>query len=597
MAAKCSYVEKVGAIYYVRKRFPRAWKGRVSGEVVRLSLRTKDRAQALRWGLEALAVFEKLLRMEPGEALMYLTQSLIDEQLLQPTEMTGADLIRRRALGNVGAKIIRRAREDLQLGSELDTIYRELAFLNRATVEGEAYYGRKSSDEKKQEEAKAPKIDLSGFEAVLDRLGSRTASAKPKREPETPPATVSAKPVASEIEGTPVPVEGVVYTLRYLMADYFGHKGKNTGSDNRSNIERAVKMFEDLCPKVKTLAVFDIPLAIWDELYAFVQEIPDNRGRPSLENLVVFTRNMQAKGTDYPRLKAATLNSNYLGAITRLVNHGNKRRLFNYQSPHMVVSESKRVTKAKGRVPFVDIEITQITSCPIYTGSASRHHRYSPGREIFADDHIYWAPLIAMHTGMRVTEIGLLEFEQLQFWYDRPTLVLELEENDTDGSQGTRGYKTGNAIRRVPVHSQLVEIGFLDFWKRQQELGHARPFPSWMPHIKGKTTGNPEIHYDADFFNQHRIKWGVPKERVSKLTFHSFRGFFIQACHDAGVNPYVILKMVGHDEDTEAKISEVHKNYLRRDLTQEEVEENNKVRVSRGPIMPFAEWLKTASSD
>ena len=41
---------------YVRKRIPRAWKGRVEGEVVRLSLRTKDRALALKWGLEALAV-------------------------------------------------------------------------------------------------------------------------------------------------------------------------------------------------------------------------------------------------------------------------------------------------------------------------------------------------------------------------------------------------------------------------------------------------------------------------------------------------------------------------------------------------------------
>lgn len=39
----------------------------------RLSLRTKDRAQALRWGLGALAVFEELLRMEPEEALKHLT--------------------------------------------------------------------------------------------------------------------------------------------------------------------------------------------------------------------------------------------------------------------------------------------------------------------------------------------------------------------------------------------------------------------------------------------------------------------------------------------------------------------------------------------
>ena len=37
MAAKCAYVEKIGAVYYVRKRIPRAWTGRVAGDVLRLS--------------------------------------------------------------------------------------------------------------------------------------------------------------------------------------------------------------------------------------------------------------------------------------------------------------------------------------------------------------------------------------------------------------------------------------------------------------------------------------------------------------------------------------------------------------------------------
>ena len=40
MAAKCAYVEKVGAVYYVRKRIRRGWNGQVEAEVVRMSLRT-----------------------------------------------------------------------------------------------------------------------------------------------------------------------------------------------------------------------------------------------------------------------------------------------------------------------------------------------------------------------------------------------------------------------------------------------------------------------------------------------------------------------------------------------------------------------------
>ena len=95
MAAKCAYVEKVGAVYYVRKRIPRAWIGRVRGDVLRLSLRTKDRAEALKWGLEALAVFEDLLRMEPEEALKHLTQRLIDKQMLQASPRPACRTTRR----------------------------------------------------------------------------------------------------------------------------------------------------------------------------------------------------------------------------------------------------------------------------------------------------------------------------------------------------------------------------------------------------------------------------------------------------------------------------------------------------------------------
>ena len=382
-----------------------------------------------------------------------------------------------------------------------------------------------------------------------------------------------------------------VHTLRYLMDDYFKKIGKNTGSDNRANIERAVKMFEDLCPAVKTLAVPDIPLWLWDELYEFVQEIPEMRGRSSPANLVTFTRDMQAKGADYPKLKASTLNSNYLGAIIRLVRHGNRRRLFSYQSPMLVVAESKRATKGTNKAPFSSEEITAITSCPVYLGSASRHHRYSPGQNIFEDDHVYWAPLVSMHTGMRVTEIGMLRFDQLQIWFGRPTLVLEFEE-DNETAEGEEGYKTGNAIRRVPLHQQLIDIGFLDFWNRQQELGHKRPFPDWTQHIKGGKDDRPEVHFEADFFNAHRIKWGVPKSRARKLTFHSFRGFFIQACHDANIDPYAILKFVGHDEETEGKTSSVHRNYMNKDLTRDEVGEIDRVVVPLGPVTTFGDWLR-----
>lgn len=48
MAAKASYVEKVGSVYYVRKRIPRAGSRTFGEGTLRMSLRTSDRPTAVR---------------------------------------------------------------------------------------------------------------------------------------------------------------------------------------------------------------------------------------------------------------------------------------------------------------------------------------------------------------------------------------------------------------------------------------------------------------------------------------------------------------------------------------------------------------------
>ena len=502
--------------------------------------------------------------------------------------MTGSDLVRRRALANVGTKIVRRAREELGLGENLDAIYQELVLFNRATAEGEAAFDRKSVAETAVG-IEVDKPDLSGFDAVLDMLGAKKTSpsggsaSKHLPAPIAPPLNAIARAAhfSTGVDGA--------FTLRYLLNDYFKRQGKHTGADNRANLERAVKMFEDLCPAVRTLPVTDIPLDIWDQLLDFVEKIPRLRGEASPENLVEFTLSLEAEGKPYPKLAATTLNSNYLGAITRLMRHGVNRRLFTFDVPQLTVGKRKRATVAAGRVPFSSEEITAITSCPVYTGCAGRHHRYTAGRRLFQDDHIFWAPLVAAHTGMRVSEIGMLRFEQMQPWFGRQTLVLELDSEDFDGAEG---YKTGNSLRRIPIHQQLLQIGFVDFWEWQRSQGHDRVFPGWAQHVKGAHTGRREVHFEADFFNLHRKKWNLPAHREGKLTFHSFRRFFIQASHNAKIDPYTILKWVGHDDDTKGKTSEVHNEYLDRDLTPVEVDEIDRVVVPIGPIMAFGKWLK-----
>lgn len=124
---------------------------------------------------------------------------------------------------------------------------------------------------------KAP-IDLSAFDAVLSDLGPVT------RVPETSIAIVTAPNRMPQLEKTSAKAE-TIWTLLALMDDYFKRDGKGTGS---GNVERAIKMFEDLSPQVKNLPTADIPLDIWDELYEFVQLIPMQRGRAVVGQLCLL---------------------------------------------------------------------------------------------------------------------------------------------------------------------------------------------------------------------------------------------------------------------------------------------------------------------
>ncbi len=597
MAAKCAYVEKVGAVYYVRKRIPRAWSLTFGHGVLRMSLRTTYRPTALRLGLGALAVFEQLLSRETEDGLIHLMECIIREMDLQPEDMTTDDLVRRNALSMIGRKLIRRAADFVNVDTVCPPLREEFVHFNHATVQGEAYRQRVEQREAGLAvvvPARRSQPDLSSLREVIQAFKAERAgeiaevvvTPAPKAAPPVPAAAIVPEQVHAKSN------DSEVWTMRALLDDYMRRDGKETGSDNKTNLERAVGLFEAIIPRGKAAPVTDIGLKEWDEVYSFMQNIPKTRGQ-SVDNIASLTRKMMASGESYEKLSVTTLNSNYSGALVRLIRYGNGRRVISMPPPSLAVRHKKRATSSARRVPFAPPEITTITKSPVYVGSASVHHRYSPGKIIKFDDHIYWAPLIAMHTGMRVTEIGMLQFEQMQDWFDRPTFVLEI--GDDDQAKGV-GYKTSNALRRVPLHRQLLELGLQDFFEHQKRLGFRKPFPDWAEHVKGGAGGVPEVHYEADFFNQHRARWNVPAERRHKLTFHSFRGFFIQGCLSAKINPYTTLKMVGHDDELATQTSAVHRGYLSQDLTGEEMNEIDRVSVPLAPMSSFKELVQRHGS-
>jgi len=158
----------------------------------------------------------------------------------------------------------------------------------------------------------------------------------------------------------------------------------------------------------------------------------------------------------------------------------------------------------------------------------------------------YWATLLYVYTGARLNEIASLT----------PDDIIQDGENDihyiriTDEEESKK-VKSKAGRRFVPVHSHLIELGFLDY------VQHARDVIAKKPETDGYPT---RLLYALTFkddvwgrkigrwFNSTWLKDLGLKEKVTSL--HSLRHSFITYLDVAGVDFSTIASMAGHEQGT-----------------------------------------------
>jgi integrase len=189
------------------------------------------------------------------------------------------------------------------------------------------------------------------------------------------------------------------------------------------------------------------------------------------------------------------------------------------------VTGLKKVAAADQRDPYSADQLTKIFSSPLYTGHKSEAVRHKSGKLRFRDG-FFWVPLIAAYSGMRLGEIvQLLKSDVKQekgIWYF-----------DVRSGEG-KSLKTASSKRRVPIHSLLLQLDFLDLVKTGSPS--ARVFP--------------EIKKGADGYASHNFSkwWGRYAAHAGFKTdrFHSFRHNFLDALHAAGSPEYINKALMGH---------------------------------------------------
>lgn len=182
---------------------------------------------------------------------------------------------------------------------------------------------------------------------------------------------------------------------------------------------------------------------------------------------------------------------------------------------------------------FEGHEIWAIFSLPwFFAGTSERNaqgrfHHYRPFH--------YWAPLLGLLTGARVNELSQLLL--LDILEEDDVFYINLVSDDESGKK----LKNVNARRKIPIHSKLIELGFIEYVKALRSAGYIRLFPELKPH-KTKGYGRPV----SAWFNESLLARRLKLERNRTKSFHSFRHSVSTLLKEKGVSPELRAQLVGH---------------------------------------------------
>jgi integrase len=191
--------------------------------------------------------------------------------------------------------------------------------------------------------------------------------------------------------------------------------------------------------------------------------------------------------------------------------------------------------KKKERKPYSQDQLQRIFACPLYTGRKSVSHYNLPG-DVLLKDYLFWTPLIALFTGMRAGEI--LQLTQSDIKTEAGIVYFDINKWEDVQDEVDKSLKTEASQRRVPIHSTLLEIGFLDYVATQ---------------AKGRIFATAKKGSDGTYTQYYSKQWRMTAQKAGFYTpltvFHSFRHNFVDACRNAKVPENLAMQIVGHKDD------------------------------------------------
>lgn len=180
----------------------------------------------------------------------------------------------------------------------------------------------------------------------------------------------------------------------------------------------------------------------------------------------------KSKGADVERLSPKTI-QRHISTLGGLFSYMKQRDLYEAANPAHGLKMPKATERASAaRDSWEGQELTALFRSPVWTGCRSGGRRSTPGTLIIRDEK-YWLPLLGLSHGNRLEEFAQLVLDDI---YQEDGFRC-LNIND----EGDKQVKNDQSIRLVPMHPELVRLGFLEYLEGLRDVGATRVFPNLMP--------------------------------------------------------------------------------------------------------------------
>lgn len=201
--------------------------------------------------------------------------------------------------------------------------------------------------------------------------------------------------------------------------------------------------------------------------------------------------------------------------------------------------KAKTIKGKKSRRPFSAAELGRLFSAPVFTGVKSVNRRFEAG-PLKLRDAYFWLPILGYYTGARLGELVQLHLSDVCLDKEVPYLNITEEGTGEKGSGAEKSVKSLAGVRRVPVHPDLLELGFASFVAKTAKAKKPGDRLFWQ--ISFGADGQASTVF-SKWFGRMMDRAGLTDRA---LVFHSFRHTMEDAFRNAWTPSYVTDRIIGH---------------------------------------------------